>query len=113
MAKVKWLATVAGFLLLPTQALALGGSVQYPDGSPASGAEVTITGGGEGKTEVVCDTQGIFTLAELPDEHAFVKVKAEGKDYVQVRLPASLFANGDVAIVLPARQQKSKGGGQP
>ena len=75
--------------------------MQYPDGSPAANAEVTIIGGGGGKTTVTCDEQGRFELASLPAGEAFVKVKAEGKDFAQVKLPASLFASGDVAIVAP------------
>jgi hypothetical protein len=94
-------------LLLPSLALALGGSVQYPDGSPAANAQVSITGGGEGKTVVTCDAQGRFELDSLPAAEAFVRVKAEGKDYAQVKLPASLFVSGDVAIVLPAKQNKN------
>lgn len=91
------------FLLLPNLALALGGSVQYPDGTPAANAQVSISGGGEGKTTVLCDAQGRFELVTQPASDAFVRVRAEGKDYAQVKLPASLFASGDVAIVLPAK----------
>ena len=101
------------FLLLPAIALAMGGTVQYPDGSPAVAAEVSIFGGGGGKTTVICDAQGRFELTSAPPAEAFVRIKAEGKDYAQVKLPASLFESGDVAIVLPAKQSgKSKQGGK-
>jgi hypothetical protein len=102
----KWLLAImsATILLLPTLALAAGGTVQYPDGSPAAGAQVSVTGGGEGKTTITCDASGRFELPAIPAEHAVVRVKAEGKDYAQLRLPVSLFKSGDVAIVLPAKQ---------
>ena len=103
---LKKIGLIGLFLLLPSLALALGGTVQYPDGAPAAGAEVSFVGGGEGKTVVTCDAQGRFTLASLPASEAFVRVKAEGKDFAQVKLPASLFESGDVAIVLPSKQNK-------
>lgn len=95
-------------LVVPGMVLALGGTVSYPDGAPAVGAQVVITGGGEGKTTLTCDAEGRFTLEAPPAEEAFVKVRAEGKDHAQVRLPASLFASGDVAIVLPAKNAGKK-----
>lgn len=104
---LKQVTLIGLFLLLPSLALALGGTVQYPDGSPAAGAEVSFIGGGEGKTRVTCDDQGRFELESLPAEEAFVKVKAEGKDYTQVKLPASLFASGDVAIILPTKKNQA------
>lgn len=95
-------------VLFPVGAMALGGSVSYPDGSPAAGAQVVITGGGEGKTTLSCDAQGRFTLEAPPPAEAFVKVRADGKDHAQVRLPASLFVSGDVAIILPAKNVGKK-----
>ena len=100
---------VVGLFFLPGLALAAGGTVQYPDGSPAAGAEVRITGGGEGKSIVTCDAQGWFELTSQPAAEAIVKIKAAGNDYAQINLPASLFASGNVAIVLPVKQnQKNK-----
>ena len=104
-AALKKIGLIGLFLLLPSMALAMGGTVQYPDGSPAANAEVSIIGGGA-KTTVICDEQGKFELVSLPAGEAFVKVKAKGKDFAQVKLPASLFESGDVAIVLPSKQNK-------
>ena len=105
-AALKKIGLIGLFLLLPSLALAMGGTVQYPDGSPAANAEVNIIGGGGGKTTVTCNEQGRFELVSLPASEAFVRVKAEGKDFAQVKLPASLFESGDVAIVLPSKQNK-------
>lgn len=93
----------AAVMSLPAIALAMGGTVQYPDGSPVKCAEVSVIGGGEGKATVTCDSQGRFELSGLPEEEAMVKIKVEDKDYAQMKLPASLFQGGNVAIVLQAK----------
>ena len=77
----------------------------YTDGSPAAGAQVILTGDGQGKTVVTCDADGRFELDSIPDD-AMVRIKADSKDYAPLRLPASLFESGDVAIVLPSKQNK-------
>ncbi|PLY01411.1 MAG: hypothetical protein C0624_10425 [Desulfuromonas sp.] len=92
------------FLSMPISALALVGTVQCLVTSPASGAQVSVVGGGEGKTVVTSVAQGSFELSSLSGEHAVVRVKAADKNYAKVRFPVSLFASGDVAIVLPAKQ---------
>lgn len=92
-------------LAAPMSCFALGGTVSYPDGSPASEAQVIVTGGGEGKTVVTCDESGRFEMDSLPDGHAVMRVRAAGKGYAQVQLPSSLFKSGDVVVVLPAKQR--------
>src|SRR5262245_30746117 len=81
----------AGLLVLPATARAqlerrssaalpvrttLGGSVVMPDGSPAAGALVVSSAGGEALT----DADGRFALAlELPDEVASIEVTASAE----------------------------------
>lgn len=98
---------VFGLLLLAAGMAWAGGTVTYTDGSPAAGAEVIVTGGGQGKAVVTCDADGRFELDSIPDD-AIVRIKADSKDYAPLRLPASLFARGDVAIVLQSKETKSK-----
>lgn len=103
-----------GFCLMVLLALMAGdlwaasGRVQYQDGSPAVGAEVIVTGAGEKRSVAVCDAQGRFVLDAVPGENAVVRIRAAGKGYAQVRLPAGVFASGDLAIVLPEKPNQKK-----
>lgn len=84
-----------------------GGTISYTDGSPAAGAQLIISGGGQGKTVVTCDQNGRFELDTIPAD-ARVRVKANSKDYASLKLPASLFSSGNVAIVLQPKSAKQK-----
>ena len=96
---------VIGLLFLLSGLACAGGTVSYPDGSPAAGAQVIVTGGGQGKTVVICDAEGHFELGSIPDD-AMVRIKTKDKDYAPLKLPASLFSSGDVAIVLQPKSTK-------
>ena len=83
------------------------GTVSYTDGSPAAGAQVIVTGGGQGKTVVICDAEGHFEIGSIPDG-VMVRIKTKDKDYAPLKLPASLLSAGNVAIVLQPKVTKSK-----
>jgi len=98
---------VVGLLFLLSGLAWAGGTVSYSDGSPAAGAQVIVTGGGQGKTVVTCDADGRFDLDSIPAD-ARVRIKTKDKDYAPLKLPASLFSSGDVAIVLQPKTAKAK-----
>ena len=98
---------VVGLLFLLSGLAWAGGTVSYTDGSPAAGAQVIVTGGGQGKTVVTCDAEGYFELNSIPDD-AMVRIKTKDKDYAPLKLPASQFSSGNVAIVLQPKATKSK-----
>lgn len=98
---------VVGLLFLLTGLSWAGGTVSYTDGSPAAGAQLIISGGGQGKTVVTCNADGRFDLDSIPAD-ARVRIKTKDKDYAPLKLPASLFSSGDVAIVLQPKTSKSK-----
>ena len=92
-------------LLISSVCFAFGGKVSYPDGSPAVGAQVSLVDKDGGKKTVLCDAQGMFQFAQIPSDNAEIQIKArDGKDYLKVTLPASLFSSGNMAIVLQPKK---------
>jgi hypothetical protein len=86
-------------LVVPAVCLASGGRVIYPDGTPAEGAQVKLLSDNE--TTVRCDARGRFSIPVQTPGKATVQVKApDGRDHATVNLPAQLFSEGEVAIVL-------------
>ncbi len=63
-----------------------------------------------GSTFIICDDQGRFMLENLSGQDAMIHIKAAKKGFAPLRLPASLFESGDVAIVLQlgAKKKSSK-----
>lgn len=85
---------------LPDTAFGLGGSVTYPDGTPAAGATVTLSGGEEA-ISATCDSAGHFVLDAQASESTSINVSAPDKtDYAGVSLPSALFEGNGIAIVL-------------
>jgi len=88
-------------LLMSGLCFAFGGKVTYTDGSPVVGAKVSLVDKDGGKKTVICDAKGMFQFAQHPSDDAEIQIKApDGKDYLKVTLPASLFTGGNTAIVL-------------
>jgi hypothetical protein len=88
-------------LFMSSLCFAFGGKVSYPDGTPAVGAKVSLVDKDGGKKTVICDAKGQFEFAQLPSDNAEIQIKArDGKDYLKVTLPVSLFTGGNMAIVL-------------
>lgn len=91
-------------LLTFSSAAWAGGRVTYADGKPAAGANVVIVSEEGGKSVIRCDANGHFDLEGTMPAGAMVLIQAENQDYEPVRLPAGLFASGEVAIVLQAKR---------
>ena len=85
---------------------AFGGKVSYPNGTPAAGAKVSLIDKDGGKKTVICNAKGQFQFAQLPSDKAEIQIKASnGRDYAKVKLPASVFTSGNVAIVLQPKKK--------
>ena len=98
---VIFIAVIFLVVLMSGLCFAFGGKVTYPDGSPAVGAKVNLVGEKGAKETVTTDVNGQFQFAQLPQDNAEIQIKApDGKDYLKVTLPASLFTSGNTAIVL-------------
>ena len=93
-------------LFMSSLCFAFGGTVTYPDGTPAVGAKVNLVDKDGGKKTVTCDAKGRFQFTQLHSDNAEIQIKARnGKDYAKVKLPASLFSSGNVAIVLQPKKK--------
>jgi hypothetical protein len=64
-----------------------------PKGNPLPNARI--------KTTTTSDAAGRFHFPNQPLTRALIQIKAaDGKDFATVTLPAKLFANGELAVVL-------------
>jgi len=90
---------------VPMMAHAMGGTLLFPDGTPAAWADVTFSFGGEDSVQTVSDGKGLFEVDRVPEGTVSISVTApDGSLYVASGLPAALFDGNGAAIVLQAQQ---------
>lgn len=88
-------------LIWATLSFAGGGKVTYPDGRPVAGAQVNIRLNDIDRYTLSTDASGLFALPAKEFEDALIQIKApDSQKYGTVSLPAKLFTQGTVRVVL-------------
>ncbi len=96
---------VIGMVAFTQIAWAVGGKVSYPDGRPASGAEVKVELLDVGSYSLKTDAAGRFTVPDVDFLEALIQVRgADGQSFTAATLPARMFEGSGVSLVLQPRK---------
>ncbi|WP_162605075.1 carboxypeptidase-like regulatory domain-containing protein [Geomonas oryzae] len=86
-------------------AWAIGGRVSYPDGKPASGADVKVELLDVGSYSLKTDAAGRFTIPDVDFLEALIQVRgADGQSFTAAALPARMFEGNGVSLVLQPKK---------
>lgn len=96
---------VLGMVACTQIAWAVGGKVTYPDGRPASGAEVKVELIDVANYTLKTDAAGRFVIPDVEFLEALIQVRgADGLSFTAATLPAKMFEGTGVSLVLQPKK---------